>query len=196
MGTGTATTSTAREGQPHGDSHKAGDRDSHAVTHCDDRKAAPVGLDLVGARASGRGGVRQALWIAEARRRTLSSYGSRCAASRRSPCCCRTPNPRLAPGLARLRVQRTTREARPRSRPNRPLSHCRPKRRRDSESGTNRREHCRADSDGGDFGSEKVHSVPPVARPAERHAMRRPSGVTAPRCRRLVRSTRRRRRTR
>ena len=134
-------------------------------------------------------------------RRAPSSYGLRCAAARRSPCCCwscccRTPNPRFAPGLARLRVQRATREARPRGRPNRSLSHCRPKRRRDGESGTNRREHCRADSDGGDFGSEMVHSVPPVARPAGRHAMRRPSGVTTPRCRRLVRSARRRRRTR
>ena len=134
-------------------------------------------------------------------RRAPRSSGSRCAAARRSPCCCwscccRTPNPRFATGLARLRVQRATREARPRSRPNRSLSHCRPKRRRDGESGTNRREHCRADSDGGDFGSEKVHSVPPVARPAGRHAMRRPSGVTAPRCRRLGRSARRRWRTR
>ena len=89
--------------------------------------------------------------------------------------------------------------ARPRGRPNRPLLHCRPKRRGDGESGTNRREDCRADSDSGDFGSEKVrdvHSVPPVSRPAGHHATRRPSGVTTPRCRRLVRSARRRRRTR
>ena len=144
-------------------------------------------------------------------------YGLRCAAAacakslwiamcgaRRSPCCCwswcrSTRNPRFAAGLARLRIRRATREARPRSRPNRPLLHCRPKRRGDGESGTNRREDCRADSDGGDLGSEKVrdvHSVPPIRRPAGRHAMRRPYGVTAPRCRRLGRSARRRRRTR
>ena len=129
---------------------------------------------------------------------------ARCAAARRSPrCCwswcCSMPNPRFATGLARLRVRRATREARPRSRPNRPLLHCRPKRRGNGESGTNRREDYRADGDGGDLGSEKVrdvHSVPPIRRPAGRHAMRRPYGVTAPRCRRLGRSARRRWRTR
>ena len=109
------------------------------------------------------------------------------------------PTPRFATGLARLPVQRATRAVRPRGRPNRSLSHCRPKRQGDGESGTNRREDCRADSDSGDLGNEMVrdvHSVPPVDRPAGHHATRRPSGVTTPRCRRLGRSARRRWRTR
>ncbi len=171
----------------------------------------PWGQPLAAAARARRYGLRcaaaacaKSLWGRGVRgRRAPSGYGSRCGGATVAVLllvlCCSTPNPRFATGLARLRVRRATRAARPRSRRNRPLLHCRPKRRGDGESGTNRREDCRADSDGCDLGSEKVrdvHSVPPIRRPAGRHAMRRPYGVTAPRCRRLGRSARRRWRTR
>ena len=206
---------TRPRGQPcaaAGTAISMGRGDSHATPYCDDRKAAPVGP------ASGRGGARQAAMDCGVRRRRAPSrYGvavcgggvrqvvmDRGAVARRSPrCCwswcCSMPNPRFATGLAGLRVRRATRAARPRIRPNRPLLHCRPKRRGDGESGTNRREDYRANGDGCDLGSEKVrdvHSVPPIRRPAGRHPMRRPYGVTTPRCRRLGRSARRRWRTR
>ena len=171
----------------------------------------PWGEPVAAAARARRYGLRcaaaacaKSLWIAVCGGGVRQVVMDRGAVARRSPCCCwslccSTPNPRFATGLARLRVRRATRAARPRSRRNRPLLHCRPKRRGDGESGTNRREDCRADSDGCDLGSEKVrdvHSVPPIRRPGGRHAMRRPYGVTAPRCRRLGRSARRRWRTR
>ena len=171
----------------------------------------PWGQPVAAAARARRYGLRcaaaacaKSLWGRGVRgQRAPSGYGLRCGGATVAVLLLvvvlQHAEPRFATGLAGLRVRRATRAARPRNRPNRPLLHCRPKRRGDGESGTNRREDYRANGDGCDLGSEKVrdvHSVPPIRRPAGRHPMRRASGVTTPRCRRLGRSARRRWRTR
>ena len=169
-----------------GSAGTVGRGDSHAAPYRDDRKAAPVGPEPVGAGTSVcGGGVRHAVMVRGVRRRD----GRRVAAGRvaAEPEPAFRYGPRPVTGPTRRAAARTVR-------------YCIAVRNAGGMAKAARTvESIAAQTAIAVIWGARwsgMYSVPPVSRPAGHHATRRPSGVTAPRCRRLVRSARRRRRTR